>query len=45
MAIIDELIKELARREFGTLDGVNITWSRDPDSGRIHYCFSSLPNA
>ena len=42
MMMIEEIIKELARREFGTLEGVTITWSRDPSSGRIHYCFNRL---
>jgi len=38
--MIEEMIRKLARDEFGTLEGVTITWSRDPVSGRINYCFS-----
>ncbi len=38
--MIEAMIKELARSEFGTLEGVSIIWSRDPESGRIHYCFT-----
>ena len=37
---IEEMIKDLARSEFGTLEGVDIVWSRDPENGRINYFFS-----
>ncbi len=42
---MDEMMKQLALKEFGTLDGVTITYSQDPQTGRIAYCFSrkSIP--
>ncbi|MBR4651736.1 MAG: hypothetical protein IKO72_00090 [Kiritimatiellae bacterium] len=34
------LLEKLALHEFGTLDGVIITYYIDPVTRRIHYCFT-----
>ena len=33
-----EILKNLAVKEFGTLEGVTITYSIDRESGRVNYC-------
>ena len=37
---MQELLKQLALEEFGTLDGVTISYTVDPKTGRVHYCFT-----
>lgn len=37
---MEEKMKALALQEFGTLEGVTITYSVDPTTGRINYCFT-----
>ena len=37
---MEEKIKELALREFGTLKGVTITYTVDPVTHRVQYCFT-----
>ena len=38
--MMEEKMKALAFSEFGTLEGVTITYSVDPATGRIYYCFT-----
>lgn len=35
-----ELLKTLALQEFGTLEGVTITYTIDPKTGLVHYFFT-----
>jgi len=35
-----ELLKTLALQEFGTLEGVSISYTIDPETGQIHYFFT-----
>ena len=35
-----EILKDIALREFGTLDGVTISYTIDPETGRVLYCFT-----
>ena len=37
---MEEKMKALALQEFGTLEGVTITYSVDSATGRINYCFT-----
>jgi hypothetical protein len=37
---MEEKMKELALREFGTLKGVTISYTVDPETGRVRYCFT-----
>ena len=37
---MEETIKALALEEFGTLEGVTITYTVDPVTRRVHYCFT-----
>ena len=37
---MEEILRNLALKEFGTLDGVTIRYSVDPQTGRVNYCFS-----
>lgn len=37
---MEEKMKELALREFGTLKGVTIKYSVDPATRRVQYCFT-----
>lgn len=37
---IEKLMKEMALKEFGSLDDVTISFTQDPDTGRITYVFS-----
>ena len=37
---MEEKMKELALREFGTLKGVTITYKVDQATGRVLYCFT-----
>ena len=39
---MEEKMKALALSEFGTLDGVTITYSIDTATGRVVYCFTRL---
>ena len=38
--MLEEKIKAMALREFGTLEGVEISYSVDSATGRVHYCFT-----
>lgn len=38
--MMEEKIKALALSEFGTLEGVTISYYIDPATRRIHYCFT-----
>ena len=38
--MMEEKIKALALREFGTLEGVTISYYVDLATRRIHYCFT-----
>ena len=38
--VMEEKMKALALQEFGTLEGVTITYSVDSATGRINYCFT-----
>ena len=38
--MMEEKIKALALNEFGTLEGVTISYYIDPATHRIHYCFT-----
>ncbi|MGN0853592.1 MAG: hypothetical protein ACI4Q3_09485 [Kiritimatiellia bacterium] len=38
--MLEETIKAMALKEFGTLEGVRISYSVDRVTGRLHYCFS-----
>ena len=40
---MEEILRNLALKEFGTLDGVTIRYSVDPQTGRVNYCFSRPP--
>ena len=35
-----EILETLALEEFGTLEGVTITYTIDPETGRVHYVFT-----
>ena len=35
-----EILKAIALDEFGTLDGVTISYDIDPETGRVSYCFT-----
>jgi len=35
-----KMLEKLALEEFGTLEGVTISYSIDPATGRLHYCFT-----
>jgi hypothetical protein len=35
-----ELLKTLALQEFGTLEGVTITYTIDLETGQVHYVFT-----
>ena len=37
---MEEKMKALALKEFGTLEGVTIYYTVDPVTRRIHYCFT-----
>ncbi len=37
---MEEKIKELALKEFGTLEGVTISYTINPETRRIQYCFT-----
>ena len=37
--MMEEKIKALALNEFGTLEGVTISYYVDMETGRVHYCF------
>jgi hypothetical protein len=38
--MMEEKIKALALNEFGTLEGVTISYYVDMETGRVHYCFT-----
>ena len=38
--MMEEKIKALALNEFGTLEGVTISYYVDVETGRVHYCFT-----
>lgn len=40
LCVMSEILKDLALQEFGTLEGVTITYSIDESTGRVHYCFT-----
>lgn len=37
---LEKLMREMALKEFGSLDGVTITFTRDAETGRVTYVFS-----
>lgn len=37
---MEEKIKALALKEFGTLEDVTISYTVDPATGRVNYCFT-----
>ena len=37
-----EILKAIALDEFGTLDGVTISYDIDPETGRVSYCFTRV---
>jgi len=39
---MDEFLKNLALKEFGTLEGVTISYSIDYETSRVHYCFMRI---
>ena len=39
MFAMAEILKSIALREFGTLEGVTISYSIDWDTGQVSYCF------
>ena len=38
--MMEEKIKALALNEFGTLEGVTISYYVDMETRRVHYCFT-----
>ena len=38
--MMEEKMKALALSEFGTLEGVSISYYIDSSTGRVHYCFT-----
>ena len=38
--MMEEKMKALALREFGTLEGVTISYYIDRATGRVYYCFT-----
>ena len=37
---MSEILETLALEEFGTLEGVTITYTIDPETGEVHYVFT-----
>ena len=37
---MSEILEMLALEEFGTLEGVTITYTIDPETGQVHYVFT-----
>ena len=37
-----EILKAIALDEFGTLDGVTISYDIDLETGRVSYCFTRV---
>ena len=35
-----EILKAIALDEFGTLEGVTISYEVNPETGRVSYCFT-----
>lgn len=37
---MSEILETLALEEFGTLEGVTISYTVDPETGQVHYVFT-----